>query len=143
LVGLAGASSVATAKNSRTFDYRFDSIWSSTIRMLRVDRGYKITDKDRDNGYVLFVFPGTGAVKQCPASLEIVPFADERGFRRQRVQLQIAHQPSYIEVNVLDALETKLRDDHGDPPPAQRDDPKTPPKKPDDKPAPPKDSDGN
>lgn len=126
--GLTCLSVAAEAKNARTFDYRYDSIWSSTIRMLRVDRGYEVTDKDRDNGYILFVFPGSGAVKKCPASLEIVAFVDERGYRRRRVQLSIAHQPSYVEVSVLDALERKLHDEHGDPPPAQRDEPKAPPK---------------
>ena len=118
----------AGAKNGRTLDYRFRTIWSTTVRLLRVDRGYEITDKDRDTGYILFVFPGSGAVKKCPGSVEVVPVVDKDGYRRHRVLIQIAHQPSYIEISVLDALSRKLRSEYGDPPPPERI-PRKPPSK--------------
>jgi hypothetical protein len=110
---------VAFAKAEKTLDYTYGSIWSSAIRFLRADRGYPIKDKDRENGYILFVYPGTGSVKECTASLEIIPVVDDQGFQRIKVNLSIQHQPSYLEVHLLDNLEQKLRDELG-PPPAPR-----------------------
>ncbi|MCA9667561.1 MAG: hypothetical protein KC503_18300 [Myxococcales bacterium] len=124
-IGMSLASAgAASAKNSKTFDYRFDAIWSTAVRLLRVDRNYKLTEKSRDDGYILFVFPGSGAVKRCPASLEIFKVTSPGGIIQRRVQLQIAHQPSYIEIALLDRLENKLRAERGEPPPPQRVKPK-------------------
>ena len=119
LLALA-APAVAEAKSKKVFTYRYDTIWSTTVRLLRADKGYKVTDKDKETGYVLFVYPGRGSVKACAASMEIFATVDEEGFRRIRVQLKIAHQPSYIEVALLDALEQKLRQEQGTAPPAEK-----------------------
>ncbi|MCC6749717.1 MAG: hypothetical protein IT371_18775 [Deltaproteobacteria bacterium] len=135
LAALASSGSAA-AKATRSLDWSFSAIWSSTIRLLRVDRGYKVTDKDKENGFILFVFPGAGAVKECAANLEIIPVTDEHGYRRIRLQLAIAHQPSYIEVQLLDDLERKLQEEHGRPPPPKRKEPEQKPKPPAPKPAP-------
>jgi len=105
----------------RTFDYRYDSVWSGSIRLIRADKGYPIKDKDRENGFILFVYPGTGSVKECLGSLQIIRMTDERGFRKVRTKLTIAHQPSYLEVQLLDGLEQKLREEYGRPPPPERD----------------------
>ena len=109
-------SSAAQGKSSKILDYRLQTIWSSAIRLLRVDSGYEITEKHRDSGYILFVFPGSGAVKHCPASLEIFPINDPRGYERRRLQLNIAHQPKYVELHLLERLERKLREEYGPPP---------------------------
>ncbi len=110
----------APAKSSKIIDYRYETIWATSIRFIRVDRGYSIKDKDKDTGYVLFIYPGSGAVKDCPASLEILTFTDEQGYRKNRVQLSIEHQPSYVEMHFLDGLEDKLREEQGSPPPPER-----------------------
>jgi len=130
------------AKSDKTLDYSYDSVWSTAIRLIRAERGYKITDKDRENGYVLFVFPGTGSVKECSASLELVRVTDQQGAKQVRAQLGIEHQPAWVEVHLLDALEQKLRDELGAPPPTPRKPEKNPdegdkpekPEKPADKP---------
>ena len=130
LAGLL-APGIADAKAEKTLDYTYSSIWSAAIRFLRADRGYPIKDKDRENGYILFVYPGTGSVKECMASLELVPMVDERGFERIKISLSIQHQPSYLEVHLLDNLEQKLRDELGAPPPPRKpreEKPKAPPK---------------
>lgn len=106
-------SSSAQAQNTKTLDYSFDQIWSTAIRFIRVDRGYPIREKDQENGFVLFVYPGEGSVKECAGALEIVPIVDENGYQRVRLQLDITHQPSYIAVKFLDDLEQKLFDEQG------------------------------
>lgn len=110
----------AMAASEKSLDYRYDTIWSAAVRLIRADKGYVIKDRDRENGYIIFVYPGSGAVKECTASMELVRITDDRGYRRVRVKLSIAHQPSYIEVHLLDALEQKLREEQGSPPPPER-----------------------
>lgn len=130
----------AAAKSTKNMTYGFNAIWTTAVRLLRADRGYKITDRDKDSGYILFVYPGRGSVKECTAALEIVPSLDDNGYEVIRVQLEIAHQASYVELDLLDRLERKLREERGEPPPArkpEKDTPKPPAKdkqKPEDKP---------
>jgi hypothetical protein len=123
------APGAALAKSEKTLEYTYRSIWSASIRFLRADRGYPIKDKDRENGYILFVYPGSGSVKECMASLEIIPVVDENGFERIKLSLGIQHQPSYIEVHLLDKLEQKLRDELGSPPPPRKPAPEKKPEK--------------
>lgn len=111
---------VARAKSEKTVGYTYAQVWSAAIRLIRVDRGYPVKDKDRDNGFILFVYPGTGAVKECGGSLEIFPIVDDEGFNKIQVKLSIAQQPSYIEVHLLDSLEQKLREELGAPPPPSK-----------------------
>lgn len=108
-------STTAAAKSSRVLNYPYEPVWSAAIRLIRVDGRYRITDKDKDTGYVLFVYPGTGAVKACPASLELVRTGKAPDESAVRVALDIAHQPSYVEVDLLDRLEKKLETELGEP----------------------------
>ena len=105
----------ASARSERTLGYRLAEVWPTTVRFLRVDRRYPITDRDKEAGFILFVYPGTGAVKKCRGALEMVPVRGERGERLLRIQLTIDHQPSYVEVDLLERLERKLRSEHGPP----------------------------
>ena len=121
----------SSAKSQKTFSYSFEAIWSTTIRFIRADKGYTIKDQDKANGYVLFIYPGSGSVKECAASLELFKITDDDGVKRIRVQLSIAHQPSYLEVYFLDTLETKLQEEQGQPtekkpPPKEEPKPKAP-----------------
>jgi hypothetical protein len=114
----------AAAKISKDFTYTYGVVWSTAIRLIRADKGYEITDKDKANGYVLFIYPGSGSVEKCAASMELFRVKAQDGTQRVRVQLTIAHQPSYVALHLLDTLETKLRQERGEPP--------RPRKKPDD-----------
>ena len=115
-IALIALPSAALAKTSRDLEYRYKTIWTSIIRLLRADLSYKITDQDKESGYILFVYPGEGRVKQCSASMEVLPIQED-GNAKIRVQLNIAHQPSYIEIHLLDKLEDKLREEQGPPQP--------------------------
>jgi hypothetical protein len=122
---------LAAAKSTKNLTYAFNTIWTTAVRLLRADRGYKITDRDKESGYILFVYPGRGSVKECAAALELVPSLDDNGYKVIRVQLEIAHQASYVEFDLLDRLERKLREERGEPPPArkpEKDKPKPPAK---------------
>jgi hypothetical protein len=116
VLGLLTASP-ALAKSERSLDYSYKAVWSTAIRLIRVDRGYPVSDKDKDNGYILFVFPGKGSVKKCAASLELVPAKNSQGEAQIKLKLRIQHQPSWVELQFLDHLERKLRSEQGPPPP--------------------------
>jgi hypothetical protein len=104
----------ASAKSVRELRYDYNAVWSTAVRLIRVDGRYPVEDKDKETGYILFTFPGKGTVKKCPASLEFVRGKDGDA-ARVRLELQIAHQPTYIEVHFLDQLERKLREERGAP----------------------------
>jgi hypothetical protein len=123
----------AAAKSTRDLNYGYAAVWTTAIRFLRADRDYKITDRDKEAGYILFVYPGSGSVKECHASLEIVSTVDQNDYVVTRLLLKIAHQPSYVELHLLDRLERKLVDERGEAAPRQRRKTKKPPEKPKDK----------
>lgn len=127
-LGLLTASP-ALARSERTLDYSYKAVWSTAVRMIRVDRRYPVSDKDKDNGYILFTFPGKGSVKKCAASLELVQTKDAQGFQQIKLKLRIQHQPSWVELQFLDHLERKLKSEQGPPPPRRVRKPKKKPER--------------
>lgn len=120
---LSGPRDVATlvereahAKSGMESAYTWDQTWNTTLRLLRVDLGYKLVEKDEHAGYILFEYTEKGTTSN--ASIEML-----RGSSTIRVVCQIPKFPSYHESVVLDRLSRKLKDEHGLPP----EKPKTPP----------------
>ncbi|MEM9074299.1 MAG: hypothetical protein AAGE52_37745 [Myxococcota bacterium] len=105
------------ARRSDMHAYRMEQVWSTVVRLLRVDYGFPIRDRDRDIGYLLFDYPH--GQRTVPGSLELVP-AQAHGQTQVRVTLSIPAMPAYIERMILDKLERKLREDHGRPLPPPR-----------------------
>lgn len=111
------------AKKTEDFRHSYDQVWGAAIRLIRVDQGYPIKDRDEGVGYFLFDYKDDG--RTYPGSVELVRIADQGG-GSIRVVMQIPAMPSYIERMLLDKLEKKLVDDYGQPEP--------PPKKPEEPP---------
>ena len=103
----------AGARRSDAHAYRFQQVWSSAIRLLRVDYGFPVRDRDPEIGYLLFDYTDRG--RSHPGSLELVAFEAPNGQPQVRVTLSIPAMPAYVERMVLDKLERKLRTDHGEP----------------------------
>lgn len=104
---------VSAARTTRETSYRYDQIWNTAVRFIRVDGGFKITEKDKDSGYLIFNY-SDGNTTQI-GSMELV---ETHRNQRARVSigLRIQNMPSYVEILLLDKLERKLRDEYGDPP---------------------------
>jgi len=117
LMALFCAGNVAAMKVTRDVPYGINETWSAAIRYLRADRGYKINDKDRENGYIIYVFPGSGAIKKCPASLEIYETtpATSSATPKVKIALDIEHQPSYIATGEIERILKKIREEQGPP----------------------------
>jgi hypothetical protein len=117
---LSGAATVATflpsgwiegearAKSGYDSLYTYDQTWNSALRLVRVDLGYKIVEKDEKAGYILFEYVDKGTTSN--ASIELLP-----NDRAIRVVCQIPKFPSYHEAVVLDRLARKLKEEHGAP----------------------------
>ncbi|MDB4935764.1 MAG: hypothetical protein JWP87_2736 [Labilithrix sp.] len=107
----------ASAKSAYDSAYGFDRTWNAGLRLVRVDLGLKVTEKDDANGYLLFDYksPESGQ-KPVPGSMEFIKGKDGS----VRVVVQIAQMPGYHEQVLVDHLQRKLRNEYGDPP-------KTPP----------------
>jgi hypothetical protein len=112
LLVLAPASP-ASAKSAYDSAYGFDRTWNAGLRLVRVDLGLKVTEKDDANGYLLFDYksPESGQ-KPVPGSMEFIKGKDGS----VRVVVQIAQMPGYHEQVLVDNLQRKLRTEYGDPP---------------------------
>jgi hypothetical protein len=118
-------STEARAKSNYDSSYGFDRTWNAGLRLVRVDLGLKVTEKDETNGYLLFDYKSPESTKPCPGSMEFIKSETDGSVR---VVVQIPAMPGYHEQVMIDTLARKLRNEYGDPP-------KAPPK-----PSPPKDA---
>jgi hypothetical protein len=93
--------------------YTFEQTFGTALRLVRVDLGCKITEKDADNGYLLFEYTSPESGKEIRrGSIEIVRAADGA-----HVSVQLPSLPRYHEQMIVDALSRKLLAEHGEPPP--------------------------
>ena len=135
---LLATGGVAEARSEKTLAYPRADAWAAAVRFIRVDAKLKITEKDADAGYVIFEL--REEKKTFRGSLELVE-AMKDGRHVVRFVLTIEDRPEYVEIELLNKLELKLKAELGSPAPAptpKKDEP-PPPKK--DEP-PKKDDDG-
>ncbi len=104
--------SPASARVEAGSGYTKAQTFSCALRLLRVDRGYAIVEKDADAAYVLFEYPVSGQKTAANGAVEIVE--TQAGVK---VFVQLPRMPSYYETVLRDALLRKLRDEYGPPPP--------------------------
>ena len=111
---LAFSSEPASAKSAYESSYGYDRTWNAGMRLVRVDLGLKISEKDEGAGYLLFDYksPESGN-KAVPGSMEFVRTKESGAVR---VIVQIPQMPGYHEQVVVDQLARKLRNEYGDPP---------------------------
>ena len=100
------------AKKSDDFRHRYEQVWRAAVRLIRVDQGYPIRDRDESVGYLLFDYKDDG--RTYPGSVELMQIKDQEG-NAVRVAIQIPAMPGYIERMLLDKLEKKLFDEYGEP----------------------------
>lgn len=107
----------AEARTVRDEPYSLDTTWNAAIRLVRVDMGLTIQERDRDIGYFTFVYrEGQRAV---PGSVEVVR-TEMDGRTATRIIVQIPQMPTYTEAMMLTRLGRKLRTEYGEPPPPVR-----------------------
>ncbi|HTJ81379.1 MAG TPA: hypothetical protein VL400_06630 [Polyangiaceae bacterium] len=107
----------ANASVDYTSPYTFDQTYGAGLRLLHVDMGLKIIEKDRDLGYVLFEYSSPESGKSVyQGSMELVE--TKTGVH---VAIQIPSMPQYHERMIVDKLGKKLEAEYGDPPQRKKD----------------------
>jgi hypothetical protein len=104
----------ADAKSAYESPYGYERTWNAALRFVRVDNGWKVTEKDDQSGYLLFEYTSPESARATPGSLELV-----RGAGRGApvsVLAQLPQMPRYHEQVLLDSLAAKMRREYGDPP---------------------------
>lgn len=108
----------ANASVDYTSPYTFDQTYAASVRLLHVDLGLKILEKDRDLGYVMFEYTSPESGKSVyQGSLELVE--TKSGVH---VAVQIPQMPQYHERMIVDKLSKKLESEYGEPPKRKKDD---------------------
>lgn len=109
--------SLADAKSTYESPYGYDRTWNAALRLVRVDNGWKITEKDDRSGYLLFDYKSPENSKVSPGTLELVRGRDDDEHEPNvSVLVQLPEMPHYHEQVMLDALASKMRREYGDPP---------------------------
>jgi hypothetical protein len=115
---LALTALVAQAKSTYESPYGYDRTWNAAMRLVRVDNGWKVTEKDDASGYILFEYKSPESTKATPGSMELVRRRDVDA--PVTVVAQLPQMPHYHEQVLLDALAIKMRREYGDPPPHKK-----------------------
>jgi hypothetical protein len=117
---------LALIENRRVLSYPIDQVWPTAIRYLRIDRGFKLTDRDREAGYMLFEFPLEGA-RLGSGSLEMFATEDAAGRPSVSLTVNTSAGPVHLPNAILDGIAAKVRAERGQPappPPPEQDEPK-------------------
>jgi len=118
--GLAVAAAIVTvghdasARASYDSNYGYERTWNAALRLVRVDLGYKVTEKDEQNGYLLFDYHSSESHGTTPGSIELVRSKDPDA--PVEVIVQLPQMPRYHEQVLVDSLARKMRQEYGEPP---------------------------
>jgi hypothetical protein len=130
LLGLGVAATIvlsgepATAKTTYDSAYGFERTWNAALRMVRVDMGMKVQEKDEATGYLLFDYKSAENAKVTSGSMEFI--RSKAPDAPVRVVVQLPQMPRYHEQVLVDSLVRKMRSDYGDPPAPRKRDPSPP-----------------
>lgn len=116
VVAVCLSAPVAHARREVTFNYPYSRVWTTAVRLMRVDFEAQITEKDKDDGYFLFEFPDRG--KSFAGSMELIASHKDHKDDAEtvRVVLTIQALPTYVESMLMERLAKKLLQEFGPPP---------------------------
>ena len=113
LASTFGQLGTASAKASFESPYTLTQTYNAALRLVRVDLGLTVTERDPSAAYILFDYKSTESGRRAsPGSIEML----ESG-RAVKVVVQLGQMPRYHEQVMSDALAKKLRDEYGEPAP--------------------------
>jgi hypothetical protein len=107
------AAALAYAKANTDLRYRFEEVYSTAIRYVRVDRGCKVTDQDQGAAFVMFECP-LDDKKVSRGAIEIFR-AQDHGREGVRLQVTLPDESHGAELRLVELLERKLREERGTP----------------------------
>jgi hypothetical protein len=103
----------ADAKTNFDSPYTLAQTFNAALRLVRVDLGLAVTEKDPGVAYVLFDYKSTeSGSRVVPGSIQMLDTG-----KTVKVVVQLGQMPRYHEQVIVDALAKKLREEYGDPAP--------------------------
>lgn len=115
---------VSHARVAQDERYSFDVAWTAAVRLIRVDMGFSITERDRETGFVMFTYNDAG--RNTPGSIELIRTRVD-GVEGCRIVVTVPQMPTYVERHLINRLDHKLHEDFGEPPAPVRPHPTEPP----------------
>lgn len=113
--GIVLTSPEVSAQSTYDSPYGYDRTWNAALRMVRVDMGMKVLEKDEQTGYLLFEYTSSESGKLVtPGSIELVKPHDPDA--PVHVIVQLPQMPRYHEQVILNQLTRKMKAEYGDPP---------------------------
>jgi hypothetical protein len=105
----------AQARSAFESSYGFERTYNAALRLVRIDMGLKITEKDDKTGYLVFDYKAADmGNKISSGSIEFIRSKDSDG--PVEVVVQLPQLPLSHERVLVDSLVRKMRQDYGDPP---------------------------
>lgn len=116
LLFLAAAllSLAASAESKATIKYPYGWVYSTAIRLVRVDLKCDIVEESEKSGYILFWYSYNGV--KSYATMEIVDLTSEDNGYSVFVRVTLEKLPSWVEEDLIDQLSEKLKEQYGNPP---------------------------
>jgi hypothetical protein len=115
----------AGAKVTFSSPYTKEQTYNAALRMIRVDLGHKITERDPDAAYILFEYTSReSGTRVTPGSIEMIQHGDA-----VTVIVQLPQMPTYHEEVMAEHLRRKMQNEYGEPP--RKSPPPPPPSTPD------------
>ena len=105
------SSSIAQARSIVKLPYARADVWATTVRLLRVDGGLPVREKDEAAGYVLFDY--LDGTKTYRGSFELLSVVASPETSATEIILTIGELPRRFETSLLDRLIQKLRQERG------------------------------
>jgi hypothetical protein len=113
LASTLGQPGTADAKASFESPYTLTQTYNAALRLVRVDLGLTVTERDPSAAYIIFDYKSVESGRRvAPGSIEML----ESG-RAVKVVVQLAQMPRYHEQVLGDSLVKKLREEYGEPAP--------------------------
>lgn len=111
---LSLTATTAEARTVRDEPYSMETTWNAAVRLVRIDMGMPILERDQEMGF--FTFTYREGARSVQGSVEMVR-TEVDGRPGARVIVQIPQMPTYVESLILTRLARKLRSEFGEPPP--------------------------
>jgi hypothetical protein len=113
LLGALVRSRSVEAKAGFDSPYTLAQTYNAALRLVRVDMGLAITERDPAAAYLLFDYKSTESGQRLvPGSIEMLDSG-----RSIKVVVQLSQMPRYHEQVMSDQLAKKLREEYGEPAP--------------------------
>ena len=104
----------AYAKHNKKMTINYDDLWSGSIRYLRIEKNFEIKDKDKEAGYIIFIYKYPNDKKKTSrATMEfIVKGKTADGKSKVNIQVNIETAPEFLEIHLVTGLVEKLKKEY-------------------------------